>query len=216
MKQQLGLFLVGLCLLAGCKLYEPARDMPADSVASTPQEQQTATNTSIIQESPIVEERMNVTLHTSKGDITIELFADKSPKTVENFVTLAKDGFYDQTSFHRVIPDFMIQGGDPLSKDQSNRMVHGTGGPDYMFDDEFNDEKLVRGSLAMANRGPNTNGSQFFIVTAEATPWLDGRHTNFGKVVSGMEVVEMIEATETDPRDNPLEPIVINSITIEE
>jgi peptidyl-prolyl cis-trans isomerase B (cyclophilin B) len=146
------------------------------------------------------------TMQTNQGAIEIELFDDDAPKTVENFKKLANDGFYNGVIFHRVIPDFMIQGGDPTGT--------GTGGPGYQFEDEFNDHKVERGALAMANAGPNTNGSQFFIVTAEATPWLDGKHTVFGKVTSGMEVVDTIEQTETDPRDKPLEEMRIESISL--
>jgi cyclophilin family peptidyl-prolyl cis-trans isomerase len=146
------------------------------------------------------------TMQTNQGAIEIELFDDDAPKTVENFKKLANDGFYDGVVFHRVIPDFMIQGGDPTGT--------GTGGPGYQIEDEFNDHKVERGALAMANAGPNTNGSQFFIVTAEATPWLDGKHTVFGKVTSGMEVVDTIEQTETDPRDKPLEEMRIESISL--
>jgi cyclophilin family peptidyl-prolyl cis-trans isomerase len=147
------------------------------------------------------------TLQTNHGPIEVELFDEDAPKTVENFRKLARDGFYDGVIFHRVIPDFMIQGGDPTGT--------GTGGPGYQFEDEFNDHKVERGALAMANAGPNTNGSQFFIVTAEATPWLDGKHTVFGKVTSGMEVVDTIEQTETDPRDKPLEEMRIESISLD-
>jgi peptidyl-prolyl cis-trans isomerase B (cyclophilin B) len=147
------------------------------------------------------------TMQTNQGAIEIELFDDDAPKTVENFKKLANDGFYNGVIFHRVIPDFMIQGGDPTGT--------GTGGPGYQFEDEFNDHKVERGALAMANAGPNTNGSQFFIVTAEATPWLDGKHTVFGKVTSGMEVVDTIEQTETDPRDKPLEEMRIESISLD-
>ena len=135
------------------------------------------------------------TLHTNHGPIAIELFDDDAPKTVENFTKLARDGFYDGVIFHRVIPDFMIQGGDPTGT--------GSGGPGYTFEDEFNDNKVVRGALAMANAGPNTNGSQFFIVTTEAAPWLDGKHTVFGRVTDGMDVVDAISALETDARDRP-------------
>jgi cyclophilin family peptidyl-prolyl cis-trans isomerase len=145
-------------------------------------------------------------MQTNQGPIEIELFDDDAPKTVENFKKLANDGFYNGVIFHRVIPDFMIQGGDPTGT--------GTGGPGYQFEDEFNDHKVERGALAMANAGPNTNGSQFFIVTAEATPWLDGKHTVFGKVASGMEVVDVIEQTETDPRDKPVEEMRIESISL--
>ena len=148
-----------------------------------------------------------VTLHTNQGDIAFELHDDDAPKTVENFLKLARDGFYDGVIFHRVIPDFMIQGGDPTGT--------GTGGPGYTFEDEFNDHKVVRGALAMANAGPNTNGSQFFIVTAEATPWLDGKHTVFGRVTDGMDVVDTISSTQTDARDKPREDVVIERISVE-
>jgi peptidyl-prolyl cis-trans isomerase B (cyclophilin B) len=147
------------------------------------------------------------TMQTNQGAIEIELFDDDAPKTVENFKKLANDGFYNGVIFHRVIPDFMVQGGDPTGT--------GTGGPGYQFEDEFNDHKVERGALAMANAGPNTNGSQFFIVTAEATPWLDGKHTVFGKVTSGMDVVDTIEQTETDGRDKPLEEMRIESISLD-
>src|SRR3989344_1738446 len=121
-----------------------------------------------------------VVLKTNKGDITIELFADKAPKTVENFIKLSGEGFYNETKFHRIIKGFMIQGGDPLTKDDTKMAMWGTDGPGYQFADEINEVKLMRGFIAMANSGPNTNGSQFFIITAEATPWLDGKHTAFG------------------------------------
>src|ERR1700685_3198604 len=143
-------------------------------------------------------------LHTSHGTIEIEFFDDDAPKTVENFRKLAEDKFYDGLSFHRVIPDFMIQGGCPLGT--------GTGGPGYTFEDEFNDHKIVRGALAMANAGPNTNGSQFFIVTTTAAPWLDGKHTVFGQVTAGMDVVDKLESAESDAADRPVEPIGISSI----
>lgn len=152
---------------------------------------------------------------TSSGSITLELFKKDAPKTVENFIKLAQSGFYSGTRFHRVIKGFMIQGGDPLSKDMYQKPVWGTGGPGYSFADEINNHKLVRGTLAMANAGPNTNGSQFFIVTAEATPWLDGKHTVFGKVISGMETVDLIEAAAVDTADRPIENLMIQSISIQ-
>jgi peptidyl-prolyl cis-trans isomerase B (cyclophilin B) len=145
-------------------------------------------------------------LHTNAGDVTVELFDEDAPKTVDNFRRLAGDGFYDGLIFHRVIKDFMIQGGCPQGT--------GTGGPGYTFEDEFNDHKIVRGALAMANAGPNTNGSQFFIVTTDAAPWLDGKHTVFGEVVSGMDVVDAIEGTETGPGDRPVEPQGIDKIEL--
>jgi len=146
------------------------------------------------------------TIHTSAGDIRIEFFDEDAPKTVENFRKLAGEGFYDGLIFHRVISDFMIQGGCPEGT--------GTGGPGYTFEDEFNDNLVVRGAIAMANAGPNTNGSQFFIVTTEAAPWLDGKHTVFGRVVEGMEAVDAIEATPTDHRDRPIESQVIERVTL--
>ncbi len=162
------------------------------------------------------QERTVVIMKTTLGDITIELFNDLSPVTVKNFITLTQEDFYDGILFHRVIPDFMIQGGDPLTKEQpKNWALHGTGGPGYSFQDEFNDEPLVRGSIAMANAGPNTNGSQFFIVTAPATPWLDGRHTNFGRVVDGMDIVDALERVERNERDHPLTDVAIIDISIQ-
>jgi cyclophilin family peptidyl-prolyl cis-trans isomerase len=144
------------------------------------------------------------TLHTSEGDVELELYPDDAPKTVENFTKLAADGFYDGLIFHRVIPDFMIQGGCPLGT--------GTGGPGYSFEDEINEHKVERGALAMANAGPNTNGSQFFIVTTESAPWLDGKHTVFGKVTAGQDVVDRISLADRDSNDRPREPITIESV----
>ena len=152
--------------------------------------------------------RYRAVFDTSAGEIQVELWADKAPATVGNFVGLAREGFYDDKIFHRVIKDFMIQGGCPQGT--------GTGGPGYTFADEINDRPLVRGVLAMANAGPNTNGSQFFIITAESTPWLDGHHTGFGEVVEGHEVVEAIGTTATGRNDRPREEQRINTIRIEE
>jgi cyclophilin family peptidyl-prolyl cis-trans isomerase len=146
------------------------------------------------------------TLHTNHGPIEIELFEGEAPKTVENFRKLAGDGFYSGVIFHRVIPDFMIQGGDPTGT--------GTGGPGYTFEDEFNDHPVERGALAMANAGPNTNGSQFFIVTADACPWLDGKHTVFGRVTDGMEVVDTISQVQTGGADRPVDDVVIERIDL--
>jgi cyclophilin family peptidyl-prolyl cis-trans isomerase len=148
----------------------------------------------------------NATMQTNQGTIELELHDEDAPATVENFKKLAGDGFYDGVIFHRVIPDFMIQGGDPTGT--------GSGGPGYQFEDEFNDHKVVRGALAMANAGPNTNGSQFFIVTADACPWLDGKHTVFGRVTSGMDVVDTISSVETGPGDRPREEVRIESVTL--
>ena len=164
---------------------------------------------------------LTATLRTNQGTIVVRLFPDHAPKTVRNFVELAEGGrqwtdpgtgqattakLYDGTIFHRVIPDFMIQGGDPEGT--------GTGGPGYTFEDEFNDHKVVRGALAMANAGPNTNGSQFFIVTTESAPWLDGKHTVFGEVTDGMDAVDAIEKTETGAGDRPAEPQVIERVEL--
>ena len=148
----------------------------------------------------------SATLHTNHGAVAVELFDDDAPKTVENFRKLAGEGFYDGVTFHRVIPDFMIQGGDPTGT--------GSGGPGYTFEDEFNDNPVARGALAMANAGPNTNGSQFFIVTADACPWLDGKHTVFGQVTDGMDVVDAISAVETEPGDRPRETVSIERVEL--
>ncbi len=153
-------------------------------------------------------------MHTTMGDVTLMLYPHHAPKTVENFLKLSKEGFYNGVRFHRVIKDFMIQTGDPLSKDDTQMARWGQGGPDYKFADEINPHKLVRGSLAMANAGPNTNGSQFFIVTKDSTPWLDGKHTNFGEVTSGMDVVMKIDGVAVAPGDRPLTPVTITSIDI--
>lgn len=147
-------------------------------------------------------------IETNKGNFKVELYADKAPKTVNNFVFLAREKFYDGLTFHRVIKDFMIQGGDPKGD--------GSGDPGYKFDDEQNDVQLVRGVLAMANSGPNTNGSQFFVITKEETNWLQGKHTAFGKVIEGLDVVMTLEEVETGENDKPKEDVVINKIVIEE
>ena len=148
----------------------------------------------------------NATMQTNHGTIELELFDADAPKTVENFTKLARDGFYDGVIFHRVIQDFMIQGGDPTGT--------GSGGPGYQFEDEFNDHRVQRGALAMANAGPNTNGSQFFIVTADACPWLDGKHTVFGHVTDGMDVVDSIERVETGSGDRPRDEVRIESVSV--
>jgi cyclophilin family peptidyl-prolyl cis-trans isomerase len=147
------------------------------------------------------------TINTTEGAITVELFDEDAPQTVGNFKKLAGDGFYDGVIFHRVIKDFMIQGGDPTGT--------GSGGPGYTFEDEFNDHKVERGALAMANAGPNTNGSQFFIVTVSEAPWLDGKHTVFGRVTDGMDVVDRIEASDTDGRDRPREDIAMTGVDLQ-
>jgi cyclophilin family peptidyl-prolyl cis-trans isomerase len=145
-------------------------------------------------------------LHTSMGAIAVELFDAEAPKTVENFKKLAGDGFYNGVIFHRVIPDFMVQGGDPTGT--------GRGGPGYTFEDEFNDHKVERGALAMANAGPNTNGSQFFIVTADSCPWLDGKHTVFGRVTEGMEVIDAISDVDRDAHDKPRDDVTIERVDL--
>jgi len=152
-------------------------------------------------------------IRTNRGNITVSLYGEDSPFTVNNFLNLAKRGFYDGTKFHRVIKDFMIQGGDPNSK-SDDTSSYGIGGPGYQFGDEFNDHPLIRGSLAMANSGPNTNGSQFFIVTAAETPWLDGKHVNFGRVTDGMDIVLAIGKTKTGERDIPDSPVIVEGIDL--
>jgi cyclophilin family peptidyl-prolyl cis-trans isomerase len=147
-------------------------------------------------------------IHTTRGTIAVQLFDEDAPKTVENFRKLAADHFYDGVIFHRVIRDFMIQGGDPQGT--------GTGGPGYTFEDEINNHRIERGTLAMANSGPDTNGSQFFIVTAEAAPWLDGRHTVFGRVTAGMDAVDAIESVPTGANDRPLDPPAIETIELDD
>ncbi|MDQ3859062.1 MAG: peptidylprolyl isomerase [Actinomycetota bacterium] len=146
------------------------------------------------------------TLRTSHGPIEVELFDEDAPKTVENFLSLAGQGFYDGVVFHRVIPGFMIQGGDPTGT--------GTGGPGYTFEDEINARRVERGALAMANAGPDTNGSQFFVVTAESAPWLDGKHTVFGRVIRGMDVVDAISEVDRDARDRPRDDVVIERVEV--
>ncbi len=146
------------------------------------------------------------TLRTSHGPIEVELFDEDAPKTVENFLSLARQGFYDGVVFHRVIPGFMIQGGDPTGT--------GTGGPGYTFEDEINARRVERGALAMANAGPDTNGSQFFVVTAESAPWLDGKHTVFGRVIRGMDVVDAISEVDRDARDRPRDDVVIERVEV--
>ena len=145
-------------------------------------------------------------LHTNHGAIELELYAEDAPTTVGNFLKLASEGFYDGVIFHRVIPDFMIQGGDPTGT--------GTGGPGYQFDDEINRHRIERGALAMANAGPGTNGSQFFIVTTQSAPWLDGKHTVFGRVTTGMDVVDAISEVDRDARDRPREDVVIDRVEL--
>jgi cyclophilin family peptidyl-prolyl cis-trans isomerase len=149
---------------------------------------------------------LSATMQTTAGPITLRLFDEDAPKTVENFRRLASEGFYDGLAFHRVIKDFMIQGGCPQGT--------GTGGPGYTFEDEINEHKVVRGALAMANAGPNTNGSQFFIVTARECPWLDGKHTVFGEVTEGLDVVDALERVPTGDSDRPTEPIGIEKIEV--
>lgn len=185
-----------------------------DNMASQLVKDQTETEQKEI--SIVQEKKMTiVTMKTSLGDIKLELFDNDAPKTVANFTKLASEGFYNGTRFHRVIKDFMIQGGDPNSKD-NDWSNDGIGGPGYKFEDEINNNKLVRGVLAMANAGPNTNGSQFFIVTAQSTPWLDGKHTAFGRVIEGMDVVDKIEALKTFANDNPQGAATVESVIVEE
>jgi cyclophilin family peptidyl-prolyl cis-trans isomerase len=180
---------------------------------------QTGTSTALIENKEVktikvmAEVKQLVTIETSLGNIDLELYPAKAPKTVANFVKLAQDGIYDNTKFHRVIKSFMIQGGDPYTKGD-DASVYGTGGPGYKFADEPNSLPMVKGMIAMANSGPNTNGSQFFIITALETPWLIGKHTVFGKVTAGMDVVEKIENSQTGQNDLPLTPVIVTKVIV--
>jgi|GEM_PF-460287 len=183
---------------------------------ATTSAQSTITNASSSESITNNQNYMHATLHTSMGDITIEFFKDDAPNTVANFIKLAGSGFYDGTKFHRVIAGFMIQGGDPLTRDDTQVARWGTGGPGYTFNDEIrpNNHNVI-GTISMANAGPNTNGSQFFINVTDNS-YLDGKHTTFGKVTAGMDVVNAIQHTPTDANDRPLTPVVIQSVTLAE
>jgi cyclophilin family peptidyl-prolyl cis-trans isomerase len=173
----------------------------------------TAANGVLSGQENLFEKHKTAIIKTNYGDITIEFYGQDSPITVNNFLNLASKGFYNKTKFHRVIKGFMIQAGDPNSRDK-DISTHGLGGPGYKFMDEINNHKLVRGSLAMANAGQDTNGSQFFIITKDATPWLDGKHTNFGQITSGMDVVSKIENVQVDANDHPIGDVIIESIEL--
>lgn len=206
MRKLISLFSVGI-LLAGCT---PKPPVESSRTADAPYPARTmSTDVTEPQNSPV-----SATIVTNLGDIALELADSVAPQTVANFVRLSDSDFYNGTRFHRVMNNFMIQGGDPLSKAMDKKKLWGTGGPGYAFADEINQLPLVRGSLAMANSGPNTNGSQFFIISASSTPWLDGKHTNFGRVVAGMEVVEKISRLPTDDANRPLQDVVIERIEI--
>jgi cyclophilin family peptidyl-prolyl cis-trans isomerase len=201
-------------LLAGCQA-KPATTVTNTNMTNTNSDKQTKLQEAYAKlgMEDLLSQYSGAVIKTDLGDIKVKFYNQESPLTVNNFLNLAKKGFYDGTSFHRVIADFMIQGGDPNSKDDdwSN---DGTGGPGYKFIDEINNHLLIKGSLAMANSGPNTNGSQFFIVTMPATPWLDGKHTNFGEVVEGLDVVDKIRNVKTNQNDHPLTDVRIKSIEL--
>jgi len=211
--KKLGYFALGIsCLIVGVTLYinkdfsNKGNEALQASLETT--QQISKLNEDIMKERPIIE------FETNKGNITIELFNDLSPNTASKIIKYTKEGVYDNTLFHRVIDNFMIQGGDPNTKDPSKAKLYGTGDAGEKFDDEINDELLVKGSFAMANSGPDTNGSQFFIVTADSTPWLDGAHTNVGKVIGGMDIVEAISKVDTQPNDRPVEDVKIISAKV--
>lgn len=214
-KTKVVILALAVLVLAGCgenkeAVVNKVAEKEADkSVSQKAANQSNGTNTNM----ELVKKYQFAEINTTLGKIKVKFYSADSPITVNNFLKLASENFYDGTKFHRVIKDFMIQGGDPNSK-TGNGSNWGMGGPGYKFADEFNTHKLMRGSLAMANSGPNTNGSQFFIVTADATPWLDGKHTNFGEVVDGMDVVAKIEAAKTGAGDRPVENIEIKGITL--
>lgn len=193
----------------------PSQTSPETSQQPAPPTLQTE-GTSVTMPNTTNEKKvMNATLHTNQGDITIEFLDVDAPNTVANFTKLAKSGFYDGTKFHRVIAGFMIQGGDPLSKDDSMMSRWGTGGPGYQFADEIHaNNKNAIGTIAMANAGPNTNGSQFFINVANNN-FLDTKHTVFGKIIAGMDVVKKIETTPTGSGDKPTSPMIIESIALQ-
>jgi len=195
-KAYLLLLILSILILGGCSLAEEEKT----------------------EEEPFVQEKTMATIKTNYGNIKLELFFELAPKTVDNFVSLAESGFYNNTKFHRVIKGFMIQGGDPLTKDDSKKELWGTGGPDYMFEDEIHSENHnIKGTIAMANRGvnvPNSNGSQFFINTADNN-YLDSMHTVFGKVVEGMDVVLAIEGVDVEGPNRPVENVVVKTIEIE-
>jgi len=217
MKKIFGLLLILSFLVSGCFMdYDQKEEKNEEVVQEEEQKKKEPTKTLEIHED-LTEQYRGAIIKTNLGDIEVEFFADNSPITVNNFLNLAKEGFYDGIRFHRVIKDFMIQTGCPLSRDD-DWTNDGTGGPGYKFIDEINEHKLIRGSLAMANSGPDTNGSQFFIVTVLETPHLDGKHTNFGKVVGeeSMAVVDKIEAVKVDRLDHPEEDVVIESIELVE
>ncbi len=209
------LFLLAtMMLLAGCSEQKLAQS--EENKATAPQQKNM--NNGVNKADPnsfedLTKEYKGAILKTDQGDIEVDFYVSESPMTVNNFLNLSKIGFYNGTSFHRVIKDFMIQGGDANSKDD-DWDNDGRGNPGYRFSDEFNSHPLVRGSLAMANSGPNTNGSQFFIVTAESTPWLDGKHTNFGQVVKGMDVVDKIENLPVNENDHPTADAKVNSVEL--
>lgn len=200
-----------LVIVASILIFVTQRVPQKDIVTQTSEE-----SLNLNKEYTMNEERPVVILQTNEGNITLELFSDLAPKTVDNFVTLAQDDFYDGVRFHRVIEGFMIQGGDPLSKNEEDRGSWGRGGPGYRFEDEIHSENNnLPGTISMANAGPNTNGSQFFINVANNSP-LNSKHTVFGKVIDGYDVVERIEKTPTLPNDQPVDDIVIESIIIQE
>ena len=201
-----------LLLISGCGISTTSSLTPIE-VSKDGEPAKTAMTNSIESQENLFAKYSGATIKTSLGNIKVKFYSE-SPITVNNFMNLAQANVYDGTKFHRIIADFMIQGGDPLSKDDTKPYLWGTGGPDYRFNDEFNAHKLVRGSLAMANAGANTNGSQFFIVTADSTPWLDGKHTNFGYVTDGMDIVEKAEKAEVDDNDRPVAPIIVKSIEL--
>ena len=210
--------IAAIIVLGGAWLATRNNEEPKDSGIDLYADQNNGTDT--VNENTIptnatdTEQIMNATLHTNKGDITLELFTEQTPVTAANFIKLAESGFYDSVKFHRVIKGFMIQGGDPLSKDDSMMARWGTGGPGYAFKDEITaSNSNARGTISMANSGPNTNGSQFFINVADNT-FLDPKHTVFGRVTAGMDVVEAIENTPTGPSDRPIDPVIIKSISL--
>jgi cyclophilin family peptidyl-prolyl cis-trans isomerase len=205
--------------LTGLEIKEEPQTNTQQNTAVKPKNTTTsqATSTKATTTMTLPEQYSKAVITTNKGVIEIT-FATNTPMTVENFAKLATSGFYDGTRFHRVINDFMIQGGDPLSKDVTKKNMWGTGGPGYSFKDEVHPEtdKMLPGVMAMANAGPNTNGSQFFIVTAQAgASWLVGKHTIFGNVTKGMDVAMLIQNVQVDGSDKPLQDIIVEKVEIQ-
>lgn len=215
--KQIVVSILALALLAGVIIFATNNSEDKQMIEEEQISTETSQNSDVVQNNTteINENNMKATIQTNKGTIVLELYSEQTPNTAGNFEKLAKAGFYDGTKFHRVIDGFMIQGGDPQTKDDSLKMMWGTGGPGYQFADEIVPGlSNVTGTISMANAGPNTNGSQFFINVADNV-FLDGKHAVFGKVVEGMDVVMAISKSAKNERDVPVEAVVLEKVTVE-